>query len=463
MREVTLINNIIFIRSIFPLEDPLLRQLILQLILIACNAVFACAEIAVISVSESRIALLVEQGDKRAVRLSKMTSQPARFLATIQVAITLSGFLGSAFAADNFADRFADWFLTVVPSADRSVVNTASVILITLILSYFTLILGELVPKRLAMKNAEKVALGISTMITFVAKLFAPVVWLLTISTNGILRLCGVDPNAQDEEVSEDEIRMMADAGSKKGVIDEEENEMIQNVFEFDNVSVVEFCTHRTDVALLWADDSPEEWEKTIHESRHTLYPVCGDSADDVLGILNVKDYFRLEDKSRASVLANAVRPAHFVPESIKADVLFRQMKSSKNHFAVVLDEYGGMSGIVTMNDLLEQIVGDLGDSESEKSPDVLEKVDDTTWRISGSVSLAAVGIELGVTLPVEEYDTFGGFVFGSYGMVPDDGDVFEVDAAGLHIRVTSIKDHRIEESIVSPLIKFAETEDGDN
>jgi putative hemolysin len=462
MREVTLINNIIFIRSIFPLEDPLLRQLILQLILIACNAVFACAEIAVISVSESRIALLVEQGDKRAVRLSKMTSQPARFLATIQVAITLSGFLGSAFAADNFADRFADWFLTVVPSADRSVVNTASVILITLILSYFTLILGELVPKRLAMKNAEKVALGISTMITFVAKLFAPVVWLLTISTNGILRLCGVDPNAQDEEVSEDEIRMMADAGSKKGVIDEEENEMIQNVFEFDNVSVVEFCTHRTDVALLWADDSPEEWEKTIHESRHTLYPVCGDSADDVLGILNVKDYFRLEDKSRASVLANAVRPAHFVPESIKADVLFRQMKSSKNHFAVVLDEYGGMSGIVTMNDLLEQIVGDLGDSESEKSPDVLEKVDDTTWRISGSVSLAAVGIELGVTLPVEEYDTFGGFVFGSYGMVPDDGDVFEVDAAGLHIRVTSIKDHRIEESIVSPLIKFAETEDGD-
>lgn len=462
MREVTLINNIIFIRSIFPLEDPLLRQLILQLILIACNAVFACAEIAVISVSESRIALLVEQGDKRAVRLSKMTSQPARFLATIQVAITLSGFLGSAFAADNFADRFADWFLTVVPSADRSVVNTASVILITLILSYFTLILGELVPKRLAMKNAEKVALGISTMITFVAKLFAPVVWLLTISTNGILRLCGVDPNAQDEEVSEDEIRMMADAGSKKGVIDEEENEMIQNVFEFDNVSVVEFCTHRTDVALLWADDSPEEWEKTIHESRHTLYPVCGDSADDVLGILNVKDYFRLEDKSRASVLANAVRPAHFVPESIKADVLFRQMKSSKNHFAVVLDEYGGMSGIVTMNDLLEQIVGDLGDSESEKSPDVLEKVDDTTWRISGSVSLAAVGIELGVTLPVEEYDTFGGFVFGSYGMVPDDGDVFEVDAAGLHIKVTSIKDHRIEESIVSPLIKFAETEDGD-
>lgn len=462
MREVTLINNIIFIRSNFPLEDPLLRQLILQLILIACNAVFACAEIAVISVSESRIALLVEQGDKRAVRLSKMTSQPARFLATIQVAITLSGFLGSAFAADNFADRFADWFLTVVPSADRSVVNTASVILITLILSYFTLILGELVPKRLAMKNAEKVALGISTMITFVAKLFAPVVWLLTISTNGILRLCGVDPNAQDEEVSEDEIRMMADAGSKKGVIDEEENEMIQNVFEFDNVSVVEFCTHRTDVALLWADDSPEEWEKTIHESRHTLYPVCGDSADDVLGILNVKDYFRLEDKSRASVLANAVRPAHFVPESIKADVLFRQMKSSKNHFAVVLDEYGGMSGIVTMNDLLEQIVGDLGDSESEKSPDVLEKVDDTTWRISGSVSLAAVGIELGVTLPVEEYDTFGGFVFGSYGMVPDDGDVFEVDAAGLHIRVTSIKDHRIEESIVSPLIKHAETEDGD-
>ncbi|MEG1968470.1 MAG: CNNM domain-containing protein, partial [Clostridia bacterium] len=216
------------------MNDPIIWQILLQILLIALNAVFACAEIAVISMNDNKLAQMAAQGDKRAVRLARLTSQPARFLATIQVAITLSGFMGSAFAADNFSDKLVQWLLSLGVTVPVATLDTAAVIVITLILSYFTLVFGELVPKRIAMKKAEALALGMSGLITAISKLFAPLVWLLTASTNGILRLFGIDPNAEDEEVSEEEIRMMVDVGNQKGVIDPVEREMIQNVFEFD-------------------------------------------------------------------------------------------------------------------------------------------------------------------------------------------------------------------------------------
>lgn len=241
-------------------DNALLWQLLLQIILIALNAVFACAEIAVISFNDNKLARLAEQGDKRAVRLARLTSQPARFLATIQVAITLAGFLGSAFAADNFSDMLTEWLVGLGVSLPASTLDTISVVLITIILSYFTLVLGELVPKRVAMRKAEALALGMSGLISFISKLFAPIVWLLTISTNALLRLIGIDPNADDEEVTEEEIRMMVDAGREKGVIDEEETEIIQNVFEFDDITAGELATHRTDIALLWTDETMEQW-----------------------------------------------------------------------------------------------------------------------------------------------------------------------------------------------------------
>ncbi len=420
-------------------------QLLLQVALIALNAVFACAEIAVLSVSDAHLAQLAEQGDKRALRLARLTSQPARFLATIQVAITLSGFLGSAFAADNFSHRLTTWILSWGVSIPEKTLDTITLILITLILSYLTLIFGELVPKRLAMKKAEKLALGMSGLINFISKLFAPLVALLTASTNGVLRLMGIDPRAEEDEVSEEEIRMMVDAGGRKGVIDAEEQEIIQNVFEFDDTPVGEFATHRTELSLLWMEESPEEWEATIRESRHSRYPICGEDADDVVGILNTKDYFRLTDKSRENVMKKAVRPAYFVPESLRADVLFRQMKKTRNHFAVVLDEYGGTAGIVTMNDLLEQLVGDLDDEEAAPPPQpAMEQLDSRTWKIRGDAELDEVAEKLGVALPTEEYDTFGGFVFGSYGSVPEDGSSFEVDACGLHIKTLEIREHRL-------------------
>ncbi len=441
-------------------DNSLLWQLLLQVILIALNAVFACAEIAVISFNDNKLAKLAEEGNKRAVRLARLTSQPARFLATIQVAITLAGFLGSAFAADNFSDMLSEWLVGLGVPIPHATLDTISVVLITIILSYFTLIFGELVPKRVAMKKAEALALGMSGLITFISKLFAPIVWLLTISTNALLRLIGIDPNSDDEEVTEEEIRMMVDAGREKGVIDEEEKEIIQNVFEFDDITAGELATHRTDIALLWTDETPEQWAQTIHEARHSRYPVCDESVDNVVGILNAKDYFRLEDKSHDTIMEQAVKPAYFVPESVKADVLFRRMKQSRTQFAVVLDEHGGMNGIVTINDLVQQLVGELDDEEdADVTVQEIERTDSGTWNIRGSADLEDVADALGVPLPVDEYETFSGFVFGELGTIPDDGSQLELDLYGLHVKVLEVKEHRMERATVCLLTPPEESE----
>ena len=444
-------------------------MLLLQVVLIALNAIFACAEIAVISTNETKLEKLAEQGDKRAKRLKKLTVQPARFLATIQVAITLSGFLGSAFAADNFAEPMVNWLIKTfdlnVTAAARSSINSVAVIVITIILSFFTLIFGELVPKRVAQRKAEELSLKMAGMVYHISKIFAPLVFILTASTNGILRLMGIDPNEKEESVSEEDIIMMVDAGSEKGTIDSEEQQFIQNIFEFDDLTADEISTHRTDVCLLWMEESIEEWDKTIHDSRHTLYPVCGETVDDVVGVLNTKDYFRIENKDKDTIMREAVKPAYFVPETVKADVLFRNMRKTKNFFAIVLDEYGGMHGIITINDLIERLVGDITDEETaeEKVPDIIP-LDSETWKISGVAPLSDVAEALSMELPVDEYDTFGGLVFGNYGSVPEDGTTFEIEVCGLAIKVTDVKDHQIEAAIVckaEPVVENA-PEDAD-
>lgn len=311
--------------------------------------------------------------------------------------------------------------------------------LITLILSYLTLVCGELVPKRLAMKKAERLALGMSGPIAVISRIFAPIVAVLTASTNGVLRLCGINPEDEEEQVSEEDIRMLVDAGSQKGVIDPEEKEIIDNLFAFDDRPVAEYATHRTDLTVLFVKDSPEQWEKTIRESLFYQYPVCGDTVDDVVGILSLKEYMRLTDKRRETVMQRAVRPPFFVPETVCGDALLRQMKQSGERLAVVLDEYGGVSGILTRNDLIEQLVGDL---EAEK-PEILPQ-EDGSFAVCGTAPLREVAERLGVTLPTEEFDTFGGFVFDRYGHVPADGSTFELTADGLHIAVTAVADHRL-------------------
>ncbi|MBQ8510955.1 MAG: HlyC/CorC family transporter [Clostridia bacterium] len=442
------------------LDGNLWFMLLFQVILIALNAVFASAEIAVISMNENKLEKLASEGDKRAKKLRKLTSEPARFLATIQVAITLAGFLGSAFAAENFSGPIVDWLIGLGVTIPEKVLDTIAVIVITLILSYFTLIFGELVPKRVAMRKSEAMALGLAGPVSLLAKLFAPIVWLLTASTNGVLRLMGIDPNADDNDVSEEDIRDMVDSGAKNGSIDDAEREFIQNVFEFDDLTVGEICTHRTDVTLLWLEESDEEWNQTIHETCHMFYPVCDESVDNVVGVLYLKDYFRLSDRTRDSVMKSAVKTPYFVPENVKADVIFRNMKAENKSFGVVLDEYGGMRGIITMNDLITRLVGDLS-SEDNNKDDVpqLEKLDSLTWRLHGNVELKDIAEEIGVPLPVDDFDTFSGMVFSELGSIPSDGSTFEIEAYGLLIKVDAVVDHQVESATIC-LIEPPKAED---
>ena len=422
----------------------MIGPIILQIVLIFLNATFASAEIAVISMNDNKLKRMAAEGDKRAVRLDALTAQPARFLATIQVAITLAGLLGSAFAADSFAgplvNAMMNWGITV----PENVLKSVSVVLITLILAYFNLVFGELVPKRIAMKKAESLALGMSGLLHGVSKAFAPLVFLLTVSTNLILRLIGINPDENDEKVTEEEIRMLLVEGNQQGVIDSEENEIIQNVFEFDDITVEQIYTHRVDVLALCTEDSAAEWEKIIYDGRHTYYPVCGESIDDILGILDTKDYFRNGKKTLEDIMENAVKKAYFIPESMKANVLFKNMRLKGVYFAVVIDEYGGLSGIITLHDLMEALVGDLHDEEEEKKPEEIQMIDENKWLIRGCADIDDVSEELGVDLPVEVYDTFGGFICGLIAEIPEDGKGFAIETENLAIEVHSVQNHRI-------------------
>lgn len=418
--------------------------LILQVVLIGLNAIFASAEIAVISMNDTKLQKMAKEGDARAKRLVRLTEQPTKFLSTIQVAITLAGLLGSAFAAENFAGALVEALQGAGVGISVAVLETFAVFVITLVLAYFNLVFGELVPKRVGMKKAEGLALGMSGMLTMVSRFFAPLVWLLTVSTNGILKLLGINPEDEDEVVSEEEIYMMLEVGTEKGTIDREETEWIRNVFAFDDTAVDEVCTHRVDVTALGLEETEEEWKETILQSRFTYYPVYREDQDDIVGVLNTKDYFRLEDKNRENIMAKAVEKPYYVPETMKADVLFRNMKQEKKHFAVVLDEYGGLSGVISMHDLMELLVGDLDEDDKE-----IISVGENIWKISGGASLDDVAEELEIKLPVEEYDTFGGYIFGELGKIPDDGTKFVLEAGGMKIQVEKVESHRIIDTVV--------------
>ncbi len=431
--------------------NPVVGQLLLQAVLIALNAVFACSEIAVISMNENKIAKLSEGGDKRASRISKLMKQPARFLATIQVGITLGGFLAASFASQGFKDGLASWFISlgIGSEASRATLETVASVITTLILSYFMLVLGELVPKRLAMRNSDKLALAFSGLAAFISKAFAPFVWLLTVSTNGILRLLGIDPHQPDDVANEEEIRLMVEAASANGGIKNDAREMIQNIFEFDDKSAADIMTHRVDACILWLEELETEWERTIMENRFTYYPVCGESVDDVVGVLSTKDYFRLKEKTRESILSETVKTAFFVPETVHTDILFFNMKSNRTSFAVVMDEYGGFSGIVTMNDLLEQLVGTLEDENAPVEPEAIEKTGQNEWRIRGDAELDDLTEQLGIVFDIDDVETFSGLVFDVLGYIPE-GQTPELTYKNLNIKVEAIKSHNVESAIVT-------------
>lgn len=434
-----------------------------QIVLIFLNAIFASAEIAVLSINETKLERMANDGNRKAKRLFKLTREPAKFLATIQVAITLSGFLGSAFAADNFSEPLVEWIISLGVKMPRATLDAIAVVVITLILSYFTLVFGELVPKRLAMKKSEAVAMGISGLVSGISVIFKPVVWFLSFSTNVVLKIIGIDPNEAEDDVSEEEIRMMVDAGSEKGTIDTQEKEFIQNVFDFNDITAKDVITHRIDVVGLWLEESDEEWAQTIHKSRHTLYPVCNETADDIVGVLNAKDYFRLQDKSRENVLNQAVTPAYFVPETIKADVLFKNMKATRNSMAIVVDEYGGMEGIVTFSDLIEELVGKIADEpEDEKVEPTAERIDEDHWEVKGNIILADLEKLTGVDLVNDDYDTLTGLVFSTLGAIPEDGEnEIEIETDTMTILIKKVLEHQVESAFITIKSTLEDSEEG--
>ena len=429
----------------------MIGKIILLIILIFLNAVFASAEIAVISMNDARLRQLTSEGNKKAVRLSKLTDQPSRFLATIQVAITLAGLLSSAFAADSFATPIVQALVNAGVGVNERVLSNITLIVITLILAYFNLVFGELVPKRIAMKRAEKMALGMSGMLYTVSVIFRPIVWILTVSTNLVLRIFGINPNENDEKITEEEIRMLLSQGSEQGTIKAYENEIIQNVFDFNDTTIEQICTHRRDVDFLDVADTVDDWSKTINETRHSFYPLVRDNNENIIGILDTKDYFRIKNKTKRAVISTAVDDPVFVPEGMSAYRLFKQMKSSRKYFAVIVDEYGGFEGIITLHDLMEALVGDIHNiEEGTVTKDIIPLTEDS-WRIKGSADIAEVSHTLGLDLMNEDrYDTFNGYICDVLGRVPNNGEIFTCDTDDLSISVRNVENHMIQSAIVT-------------
>ena len=367
--------------------DPWAGPLLLQLVLIFLSACYAAAEVALLSLNATKLHHDAEEGDPTAAKLLRMTDAPARTLSTIQVCITLFGFLGSALAATQFAPRLAGAILSAGAGIDADVLNVLCVILITLLLSYLTLCLGTLVPKRLAMKNPEAIARRSLLLLEVSAVIFRPFVMLLNAATHGILRLCGIDPNAAEDEVTEDDIRMMVDIGGENGAIEEAEKEMIENIFEFNNSTAEEVMTHRTDVTSIWVDDTEDEILRTICDSGLSRFPVYNENMDDIIGILNTRDFLLNAQSDNPKSLRALLREAYFVPETVQADQLFRNMQVKKIHMAIVVDEYGGTEGIITLEDILEELVGEIWDEHDEVTED-FRKQSDGSWLVSGSASV---------------------------------------------------------------------------
>lgn len=444
----------------------ILKQLFLQVALILTNAFFAATEIAVISLNEGKIERQAKEGDKKAIRMLKMVCEPERFLSTIQIGITFAGFLASAFAADNFSDRLVNWMIITfnLTGVSTKTLDTISIIAITVLLSFFMLLFGELVPKRIAMKKSEQLARAVSGIIIAFSTLFHPVVWFMSVSTNGVLRLFGINPHEKTEAVSEDEIRLMIDIGEEKGTIEAAERKMIENIFEFNNSSAGDVMIHRTAMVVIWEDDTDEDIQNTIETSGYSRFPVCSEDTDNIIGILRVREYLVNLLKEKPEPLRDILTPVYFVPETVRADILFRDMQEKKIHLAVVVDEYGGTSGIITMEDLLEEIVGNIYDESDTGTEPEITQTGENEWRISGAVSVDEIEDALDIDLDEDDNDfgTLGGLVFSCLSQIPENGSQPEVETHGLKIQVENITDHRVCWAKVSKIISPEDDDEDD-
>ena len=416
-------------------------QIFVLFILIALNAFFAATEIAFISLNDAKIEKQAKQGEKKAKQINEMLKEPSKFLATIQIGITLAGFLSSAFASEAFADKLAPIMQQMIPIG-FGVWKSISIILITIILSYFTLVFGELVPKRIAMKNAEKVANFSIGIIKVISIITAPFVKFLTFSTNVISSLFGVKEN-EEETVTEEEIRMMVEVGEEKGTIEEQEKELINNVFEFNDKTVSEIMTHRTDIYALDIKDNIEDILTELDEYKYSRIPIYEDSIDEIRGVLYIKDLFKYLNNKEKVGIKDIMREAYFVPQYKMIDDLFKELQKNKKQLAIVVDEYGGTAGIVTMEDILEELVGNIFD-EYDDIENEFEKIDENTFRISGSVSISELKKILKVDVPEGEYDTLSGYLIELLGRIPEDEEKPVIETQNVTYKIEEYEDKRI-------------------
>ncbi len=423
-------------------SDSILPQLLLQLVLIAVNALFAATEIAVISLNETKVRRMAEGGDRKAAKMLRMVTEPTGFLSTIQICITLAGFLGSAFAADNFSDKLVNWLINDcgVSGVSPSALDTISVIIITLVLSYFTLVLGELVPKRIAMKRSESIARAVSGLMIAMTAALRPIIWLLTVSTNGVLRLCGIDPEDNAEEVSEEEIIMMLDEGEEAGSIESGEKELIKNVFSLNDTTAEDVMVHRSQVAFLKRDDARTTLLNEIAESGYSRFPVYGENIDDIVGILYAKTYLTAQSRGERCEMKDFLMPPRFVHASTHINRILLDMQREHAHMAVVVDDYGGVIGIITLEDILEELVGEIWDESDEVIENIRER-SDGSYDINGSTRLSDMCESVGCSID-SNADTVGGWVTETLGGIPASGESFE--CSGMLVTVEATDERRV-------------------
>ncbi len=429
--------------------DPgsIILKVVLLFILTLLNAFFAMSEIAIISLNDTKIDKLAEEGHKKAKQVKKLTENSSNFLSTIQIGVTLAGFLTSATAAQSFATMLTDALAktAVANVIPLGIISGVSTVLITLITSYFSLVLGELAPKKIAMQKPEKVSFAVVPVLLFVSKVTKPFVKILSVSTNAVVRLFGLDPNADEEEVTEEEIRMMVDVGQEKGVIEDVQKEMINNIFEFDDIDVADIMTHRTDMACVDVEDSLAKAIKLSMEEGYSRIPVYEEDPDNVVGIVYIKDLLKYIGSVLPETLKlkDVMRKAYYVPESKRCGALFAEMTENHMQMAIVVDEYGGTAGLVTLEDIVEAIVGNIQD-EYDNEDEEISKINETTFTIDGVTDLEEVEEQLGIQFPEDDYDTLGGFIISQLGFLPQDGDMNAVEFENIRFTVLNVEERRI-------------------
>ena len=420
----------------------MITQIIVLIILIALNAFFAASEIAYIALNDAKIEKQAKEGNKRAQQIQKMLETPSKFLSTIQIGITLAGFLSSAFASDAFASKLAPVLNNAIPIGIVAWQNI-SIIIITIILSFFTIIFGELVPKRLAMKHYEKIAFATIGIIRTISVITAPFVKLLSVTTNAISKIFGVGEN-EEEIVTEEEIKMMVDQGKEDGTIQEDEKEYINNVFEFNDIVASEIMTHRTDIFAVDINTSAAELLEEIikDDCKHSRIPVYDETIDEIKGILYVKDIIKNITKKTFKI-KNIMKEAYFVSQNKLINGIFKELQKSKRQMAIVVDEYGGTAGLITMEDILEEIVGDIYD-EYDDIEEEYEKIDDKTYMISGNMPIYEVNKLLDAHIPEGDYDTISGYLQEEMGRIPTEEEMPTIETEELTFKIEEYEDKRI-------------------